>query len=68
MGSISVYCSDDEVVNGLRAYYPREEQYTINFYHWLSTARKTKDGVLVTVGTRRFLLHEVTGAVIREVF
>ena len=68
MGIISPYCTDDETVDSIRAYYPREEQYTVNFHHWLTTARRTKDGVLVTVGTRQFLLHEVLGIVIREVF
>lgn len=68
MGIISMYATDEETINSIRAYYPREEQYTINFHHWLRTARRTKDGVLVTVGTRKFLLHEVLGTVIKEVF
>ena len=68
MGIISQYCTDDETVNSIRAYYSREEQYTVNFHHWLTTAKRTKDGVLVTVGTRQFLLHEVLGTVIKEVF
>ena len=68
MGIISPYCTDNETINSIRAYYSREEQYTINFHHWLTTAKKTKDGVLVTVSTREFLLHEVLGTVIREVF
>ena len=67
MGIISPYCSDEEVVASLRQYYNKNEQYSINFYHALSTARRVKDGVLVTVGTRQFLLHEILGIVIREV-
>lgn len=67
MGVVSLYASDDEVVASLRAYYDKEEQYSINFYHWLNTARRTNDGVIVTVGSRKFLLHPVLGIVIREV-
>ena len=67
MGIISPYCSDEEVVASLRQYYNKNEQYKINFYHALSTARRVKDGVLVTVGSRQFLLHEVLGVVLREV-
>ena len=67
MGVISPYASDEEVVASLRQYYNKNEQYKINFYHWLRTAKKTKDGILVTVGSRQFLLHEVLGVVLREV-
>lgn len=68
MGIISPYCTNEETVNSLRAYYPREEQYSINFEYWLHTASKTKDGILVTVGSRKFLLHPVLGTVMREIF
>lgn len=68
MGIISPYCTDDETFNSLRAYYPREEQYTINFGYWLHTARKTKDGILINVGSRKFLLHPILGTVMREIF
>ena len=68
MGIISQYATDEETVNSLRAYYPREEQYTVNFEYWLHTARKTKDGILITVGSRKFLLHPVLGTVMKEIF
>lgn len=68
LGIISQYCTDEETVNSIRAYYSREEQYSINFEYWLHTACKTKDGVLITVGSRKFLLHPVLGTVIKEVF
>lgn len=68
MGIISKYCTDKETVNSIRAYYSREEQYSVNFEYWLHTARKTKDGILVNVGSRKFLLHETLGTVIKEVF
>ena len=38
---------DEEVVASLRQYYNKNEQYKINFYHWLRTAKKTKDGILL---------------------
>ena len=68
MGIISQYATDEETVNSIRAYYSRDEQYTINFEYWLHTARKTKDGIIITVGSRKFLLHEILGTVIRELF
>ena len=68
MGVISPYLSDDEVISCLRCCFDREEQYRINFHYWLNTARRVKDGVLVDVGSRRFLLDLYTGSVIREVF
>lgn len=67
MGVISPYASDEEVVASLRQFYDKDKQYSINFYHWLGTARRTSDGVVVTVGNRKFLLHDVLGIVIREV-
>lgn len=67
MGMISIYCDDNEVVSSLRQQYPREDQYRINFLHWLNTARQTKDGILVQVENRKFLLHHITGQVIKEV-
>ena len=68
MGIITPYATDEETVNSIRAYYSREEQYNINFEYWLHTARKTKDGILITVGSRKFLLHPVLGTVIKEIF
>ena len=67
MGVISIYCSDDEVISSLRQFYPREDQYRINFLHWLNTAKTTKDGIIVQVEERKFLLHPVLGTVIKEV-
>lgn len=63
-----MYATDEETVNSIRAYYPCEEQYRINFEYWLHTARKTKEGILVNVGSRKFLLHPVLGTVISELF
>lgn len=68
MGVVSKYLSDDEVVSCLRQQFDRDEQYNIDFCYWLSTARTVKDGVLVRVMSRRFILDVHTGAVIREVF
>ena len=68
MGVISPYLSDGEVVSCLRQEFDRDEQYNIDFQYWLHTARFVRDGVLVKVMSRRFLLDVHTGAVIREVF
>ena len=68
MGVVSMYLSDDEVVSSLRQQFDRDEQYNIDFKYWLHTARVVKDGILVRVMSRRFLLDYGTGAVIREVF
>lgn len=67
MGMISIYCDDNEVVSSLRQQFSRSDQYRINFMHWLNTAKRVKDGVLVQVENRKFLLHPVLGTVIREV-
>ena len=68
MGVISPYLSDDEVVSVLRQQFDRDIQFSIDFYYWLHTARRVRDGVLVDVMCRSFLLDEFTGLVIREVF
>ena len=67
MGVISAYISDDEVVSSLRRQFDRDEQYRIDFYHALHTARFSKDGVLVDVMDRTFLLDANLGFVVREV-
>lgn len=66
MGVISEYFSDDDVISSLRPHFPRERQYTIDFRFWLNTAKRSKDGIIVTVESRRFLIDEVTGSVLRE--
>ena len=66
MGVVSEYFSDDDVISILRPYFPRARQYTIDFRFWLNTAKRSKDGIIVTVESRRFLIDEVTGSVIRE--
>ena len=65
MGVVSEYFSDDDLICILRPYFPRERQYVIDFRFWLDTAKKTKDGIIVTVENRKFLVDEYTGAVIR---
>ena len=67
MGVVSEYFSDETVISSLRGHYDANERYSINFHYWLHTATITKDGILVRVGSRRFLVDEFTGAVIREV-
>ena len=67
MGVVSKYFSDETVISSLRGRYDANERYSINFHYWLHTATITKDGILVRVGSRRFLVDEFTGAVIREV-
>lgn len=64
---ISVYFSDEELIANLRQEFDREEQYSINIRQWLNTARYTNQGVILTVENRKFLIHEYTGAVIKEV-
>jgi len=67
MGVVSKYFADETVISSLRGHYDANERYSINFHYWLHTATITKDGILVRVGSRRFLVDEFTGAVIREV-
>ena len=67
MGAVSKYVSDDEVIASLRKYYSTTQQYNTNFRYWLHTAKKVKDGILISVGSRKFLVEEFTGSVIREV-
>ena len=66
MGVVSSYFSDEDCISSLRGFYDENERYSINFHYWLHTATRTREGILVTVGSRRFLLEEFTGAVIRE--
>lgn len=68
MGVVTRYCSDDEIINNLRLYFDEHEQYTFPFKSWLHTARRTENGILLTMGARKFLIHEETGAVLEEVF
>lgn len=68
MGVITKYCSDDEIINHLRLYFDEHEQYSFPFKSWLHTAHKTNEGILLTMGTRKFLIHEETGTVLKEVF
>ena len=67
MGVVSKYFSDETVISSLRGFYDENERYNINFHYWLHTATITKGGILIHVGSRRFLVEEFTGAVIREV-
>ena len=68
MGVVTRYCSDDEIIHNLRLYFDEHEQYTFPFKSWLHTARRTENGILLTMGSRKFLIHEETGAVLEEVF
>lgn len=67
MGGLSPYFSDDDLISSLRKYYKKEEQYTVNFWYWLHTAKKVKDGILINVGSRKFLVDFFSGSVIKEV-
>lgn len=64
---ITVYASDESVISSLRKYYNRDEQYNVDFRYWLHTAKKVKDGIIVQIGSRRFLIDEYTGSVIKEI-
>lgn len=67
MGGLSPYFSDADLISSLRKYYEKEEQYTINFQYWLHTAKKIKDGILINVAGRKFLVDFYSGSVIKEV-
>lgn len=66
MGVVSKYFSDDDLISSLRPYFPRARQYSVDFRFWLNTAKRSSDGIIVTVESRRFLVDEYTGSVIRE--
>lgn len=68
MGCVTQYCSDEEVITNLRLCFDEHERYSIPFESWLHTARKTSEGILLTIGSRKFLIHDVTGVVLKEVF
>lgn len=68
MGVVSKYFGDDDLINSLRKQYPRDKQYSVDFRFWLNTAKKTREGLVVTVEDRNFLIDVYTGTVIREVF
>ena len=61
------YCSDEELINNLRMYFPEDQQYSIPFSTWLHTMKETNDGLLLTVEDRQFPIHPVTGTVLKEV-
>ena len=67
MGVVSKYFADETVISSLRGFYDENKRYSINFHYWLHTGTITKDGILIRVGARMFLIEEFTGAVIREV-
>lgn len=67
MGGLSPYFSDADVICSLRKYYKKEEQYTVNFQYWLHTAKKIKDGIIIQIGSRKFLIDFYTGSIIKEV-
>lgn len=67
MGGLSPYFDDNTLIMSLRKYYPKNEQYSINFKYWLHTAKKTKDGIIIQIASRKFLINFYTGSVIKEV-
>lgn len=67
MGGLSPYFSDADLISSLRKYYKKEEQYSVNFQYWLNTEKKVKDGILINVGNRKFLVDFYSGSVIKEV-
>lgn len=67
MGGLSPYFNDADLISSLRKYYKKEEQYTINFQYWLHTAKKIKEGILVNIAGRKFLVDFYSGSVIKEV-
>lgn len=66
MGSVSPYFSDGTLISSLKKYYNRNEQYSINFEYWLNFAIKTRNGVLIKIKHREFLVDYYTGSVIKE--
>lgn len=67
MGAVSKYVSDDTVIASLRSHYKENERWNINFRYWLHTAKIVKDGILIRVGSRKFLIEKFTGSVIKEI-
>ena len=67
MGGLSPYFSDADLISSLRKYYKNEEQYIVNFKYWLHTAKKIKDGIIIQIASRKFLIDFYTGSVIKEV-
>lgn len=63
---LSPYFSDADLISSLRKYYNKEKQYTVNFRYWLHTAKKIKDGILINVESRKFLIDYYSGSVIKE--
>lgn len=64
---VTDYASDESVIASLRKYYNADERYTVDFRYWLHTAKKVKDGIMVQIGSRKFLIDEYTGSVIKEI-
>lgn len=67
MSQLSPYFSDADLISSLRKYYKKEEQYTVNFKYWLHTAYKVKDGIIIQIANRKFLVDFYTGSIIKEV-
>ena len=63
---LSLYFSEQDIISSLRQQFHRDEQYRIDFRYWLNTLRRTSDGFVVQVENRRFLIHEHTGMVLKE--
>ena len=62
------YFSDDELIHNLRMQFPREQQYTVNFKQALNTAKYTSEGIVITVERRKFLIHNILGVVLKELW
>ena len=65
--TVTPYASDKEIITSLRKYFNNEEQYSIDFNYYLNFAIKTKNGVLIKIKHREFLIEYFSGTVIKEV-
>ena len=63
---LSPYFSDEECISHLRLQFPKDMQYKIDFKFWLGTGKLTRDGFIVQVMSRKFLIHKTLGIVLKE--
>ena len=62
--ALSVYFSDESIVNQLRSFFELEEQWTIDFGSLLSQVEEDDEEFYsLKIKGRRFLIHKVLGFV-----
>ena len=61
--TLTRYVNDDEICSQLRAFFPLELQWTIDFNNLLSQAVDRGEYYTLRIMEKRFKIHKITGSV-----